>query len=119
MGVWLIGAGSIKVKPQVDDELIKEYVEFSKDFVPEEYRDEFFPNTWFFDENNKLISIAGKFAEPSIWFCYVKKFFEERGYELEGDEMIIGECDPRFGEICKINVEKYQQWKTRVAALGN
>ena len=30
MGVWIIGTGSILIKPQVDETLIKEYIQFSK-----------------------------------------------------------------------------------------
>lgn len=75
MGVWMIGKGDISINPPVDEELIKEYIQFSKRYIPEEYRDEWFPNPWFFDENNKLISIAGKFAEPSIWYRHIKKEF--------------------------------------------
>ena len=32
MGVWMIGTGSITIKPQVDEVLIKEYIQFSKSF---------------------------------------------------------------------------------------
>lgn len=31
MGVWMIGKGNISIKPQVDETLIKEYIEFSKE----------------------------------------------------------------------------------------
>ena len=37
MGVWMIGTGSITIKPQVDDTLIKEFIQFTKDCYPEEY----------------------------------------------------------------------------------
>ena len=114
MGVWMIGTGSISIKPQVDDNLIREYMKFSKEYHPEEYWEEFFSNPWFFDEENKLFSMAGKFAEPSIWYRHIKeKFFETRGYELEGEMTIVGECDPDFDEVVEINNEKYQQWKMR------
>ena len=115
MGVWMIGTGNISVKPRVEEALIKEYIQFSESCFPKEYRKEIFPNTWFFDENNKLFSIAGKFAEPSIWYPYIKeKFFEARGHELEGEMTIIGECDQGFEEACEKSKEKYQQWKRRV-----
>ena len=68
MGVWMIGTGNISIKPQVEENLIKEYIQFSKSCYPKEYGEESFFNTWFFDENNKLFSIAGKFAESSIWY---------------------------------------------------
>ena len=54
MSVWMIGTGNISVKPQVDESLIMEYLQFSKECFPEEYGEEKFSNTWFFDEENKL-----------------------------------------------------------------
>lgn len=114
MGVWLIGTGNISVKPQVDEELIKEYVQFSERCAPKAYWREYFPNPWFFDEENKLFSIAGKFAEPEVWYRHIKEnFFEVRGYELEGEAGIIGESSPYFEEVCKKSEEKYLQWKRR------
>jgi hypothetical protein len=111
----MIGIGSISIKPQVDEELIKEYIQFSKSCHPKEYEEETFPNTWFLDEENKLFSIAGKFAEPSIWYRHIKEnFFEARGYELEGDMTVIGECDPGFEETCEKSEEKYKHWKRRI-----
>ena len=65
--LWMIGTGNISIKPQVDESLIIEYIQFSKESFPEEYGEESFSNTWFFDKKNRLFSIAGKFAEPSIW----------------------------------------------------
>jgi len=115
MSVWMIGTGSISVKPQVDEALIKEYVQFSKKCFPDAYGEENFSNTWFFDEENKLFSIAGKFAEPSIWYRHIKEnFFEARGYELEGEMTVIGECDPGFEEACEKSEEKYQRCKMRM-----
>ena len=99
---------------QVDESLIEEYIQFSKSCFPEEYGEERFPNTWFFDEENKLFSIAGKFAEPSIWFHYIKeKFFEPRGYELEGEMIILGEGDSGFEETYEKSQKKHQEWKRR------
>ena len=114
MGVWMIGTGSISIKPQVNEALIKEYILFSKSCFPEEYEGECFLNTWFFDEENKLFSIAAKFAEPSIWYRHIKEnFFEARGYELEGEMTVIGECEPGFEKAFEKSEEKYQQWKIR------
>jgi len=118
MGVWLIGTGNISVKPQVDEALIKEYIQFSKSCAPKAYREEYFPNPWFFDEESKLFSIAGKFAEPEIWYRHIKEnFFEARGYELEGEMRMIGESSPCFEEVCKKSEEKYLQWKRRYFKL--
>lgn len=115
MSVWMIGTGNITIKPEVDETLIKEYIQFSKSCFPEEYRDEKFANTWFFDEENKLFSISGKFAEPSIWYRHIKeKFFEIKGYELEGEMTILCETEQGFEEICEKSEEKYQQWKRRM-----
>lgn len=115
MSVWLIGTGNISIKPQVEDSLIKEYMQFSKSCFPKEYREEKFSNTWFFDKENKLFSIAGKFAEASIWYRHIKdNFFKPRGYELEGEMVIIGEGEPGFEEAFIRSEEKYQQWKRRM-----
>ena len=115
MGVWMIGTGNISIKPKVDENLIKEYIQFSKNCFPEDYGEEIFSNTWFFDENNKLFSIAGKFAEPSIWYRHIKEnFFEARGYELEGEMTIIGECETGFKEACERSEETYWKWKMRI-----
>lgn len=114
MGVWMIGTGSISIKPQVDKALIKEYIQFSKSYYPEEYGEECFSNPWFFDDNDELFSVAGKFAEPSIWYRHIKEFFESRGYELEGEMTLIGEGEPNFEEICEKSEEKYRKWKMRV-----
>ncbi len=118
MGLWLIGTGNIVVKPQVDDNLIKEYVQFSKNSCPKEYSKEYFTNTWFFDENNKLVSVSGKFAEPSIWYRHIKeKFFEAKGYELEGEMIILGEGEPGFVEACENSMEKYWKWEERIDSM--
>ena len=115
MGIWMIGTGNIMIKPKVDETLIKEYIQFSKSCFPEAYGEENFANTWFFDEENKLCSIAGKFAEPSIWYRHIKEnFFEIKGYKLEGEMLILGECDHGFEEVCEICEKKYQQWKRRI-----
>jgi len=115
MGVWMIGTGNISINPQVDESLIREYIQFSKSCFPKEYGEEYFFNTWFFDEENNLFSIAGKFAEPSIWYRHIKEnFFEARGYELLGEMMILGECEPGYEEALKQSEEKYRQWKMRM-----
>ena len=87
MGIWMIGTGNISIKPQVEEALIKEYIQFSKSCFPEEYKEE--------------------------------NFFEAKGYELEGKMMIIGECEPGFGEACEKSEEKYQKWKRRMAYDGD
>jgi len=118
MSVWMIGTGNISIKPQVEEALIKEYIQFSKSCFPKEYGEECFSNTWFFDENNKLFSIAGKFAEPSIWYCHIKEnFFETRGYELDGEMKIIGEDESNFEEACEKSKEMYRQWKMRMNSV--
>lgn len=115
MGVWTIGIGNMTIRPQVDEKLIKEYIEFSNTCFPKEYGDEKFLNTWCFDENNKLFSMEGKFAEPSIWYQHIReKFFEPKGYKLEGKMIILGECDKGYDEACQISREKYYQWKERI-----
>ncbi len=115
MGVWMIGTGNITIKPQVDGNLIKEYIQFSKTCFPEEYGEEVILNTWFFDEDNKLCSIAGKFAEPLIWYRHIKEnFFKPKGYKIEGEMKILGECELGFEEACENCEKKYQHWKVRM-----
>lgn len=112
MGVWLLGAGVLKIKPKPDINTIIEYVDFSNATNPY-LREERFANPWFFDEDYNLQSYAGKMAEPSVWLKYVKEFFEQRGFKIEGDAMIIGECDDDFWELSKEKYEKYLLWKER------
>ena len=114
----MIGTGNISIKPQADEALIREYIQFSESFYPEEYGGESFSNTWFLDDNDELFSVAGKFAEPSIWYRHIKEFFEVRGYELEGEMTIIGEDEPGFEAACEISILKYQQWKKRLDCYG-
>ena len=40
MGVWMIGTGNITIKPQVNEALIQEYIQFSERCFPKEYREE-------------------------------------------------------------------------------
>ena len=90
----------------------------------------------FFNEDNRLESIAGKFAEPSVWYDYIKNFFEALGYKVNfgvtqakihrlargysqkliGEKQIVGECDPgvNFWELDDIQYKKYKKWKARI-----
>ena len=73
-------------------------------------------NTWFFDEDNKLACIAGKFAEPSTWLRWMKEqFFLTRGYALIGDAYIIGDGDDGLFDP---NVyEEFKVWRDRIEKL--
>ena len=95
MGCWMGALGRLTIVPEPDNDLIMEYVDFSKSACPKEYNeDEVFHNSWYFDENNRLASGIGKFAEPSVWYGYLKEeFFEPRGYQLYGDPVFVGEVD--------------------------
>ena len=73
---------TLEIIPAPDETLIKEYIKFSNRINPYEKMDENFPNPWFFNEDNRLESIAGKFAEPSVWYDYIKNFFETLGYKV-------------------------------------
>ena len=37
--------------------------------------------------------------------------FENRGYELEGEIEILGDCEPGFDEVVKTSEEKYKKWE--------
>ena len=119
MGVWLSANGRLLVKPSVTEELIKEYVIFGIENCPDRYTSEKFNNPWFFDSDNLLICHAGKFAEPSIWYDYIKEyFFEARGYELSGRPLFSGEGDSDFWEIeFAKEQEEYAEWAHRVREM--
>ncbi len=111
MGCWIGALGRLLIIPEPDDELIREYVDFSQHVCPKGYRkDEVFSNTWYFDKNNRLASCVGKFAEPMVWYdCLKEEFFRPRGYHLCGDPVYVGE-----GEIYNfwgLGNERYQEWQ--------
>lgn len=110
MGCWMGALGRLTIIPEPGNELIIEYADFSKHACPEIYQEEFFPNPWYFDGENRLASLVGKFAEPSVWYHFLKEeFFEPRGYQLCGDPLFIGEEEPNFWEL---EENRYQEWKT-------
>ncbi len=114
MGVWLIAKDRIKIEPEVDEKLIREYLQFSRETCPKDYLSEKFFNTWFFDENNNLISHEGKFAEPEIWYGHLRdNFFRPRGYAVKEDVEIIGEVEEGFSELCAERLEEYKRWEER------
>lgn len=93
---------------------------FSNNTWPEDYKrmDEHFSNSWFFDKDNKLACTAGKFAEPGIWLRWMKThFFEPRGYELIGDESIVGECDSGVNIFDQKIQDEYFEWLGRIKGL--
>ncbi len=116
MGVWSGALGRLTVVPEPDNNLILEYVDFSKHACPKYYReDEVFRNPWYFDENNRLASCIGKFAEPSIWYeCLKEEFFEPRGYHLCGDPEFVGEMDLDIWELEESRCQERLLWRKRV-----
>ena len=119
MGCWMSANGRLVIKPAVTDELIREYIIFSEDECPPEYEGEKFSNPWHFDSENMLVCGAGKFAEPSIWYNYLKEhFFEARGYELNGRPLFTGECD---GDFWALEMDKeqheYVDWLRRASSF--
>lgn len=119
MGLWLGALGRLKILPEPDNDLIKEFVYFCNHTCPDGYsEDEIFRNTWFFDKDNNLISGIGKFAEPDIWYIHLKKeFFEQRGYQLIGDPKIVGECDLNIWRLGDARNEEYILWKKRLQEI--
>ena len=68
----------------------------------------------FFDSENKLVCIAGKFAEPEVWYDHLKQhFFERWGYNVPDEITIIGECDEGFWELAEGRAKEYKEWKIR------
>ena len=116
LGCWMIAKDRIKVTPKVDDALIREFIEFSIISCPQEYCTEKFSNCWFFDSENRLVSGSGKFAEPSVWYRHLKKyFFEPRGYEVPDQDEItfLGEGEPGMWELEEERAQEYKEWLKR------
>ena len=120
MGTWITAAGKLWVRPEPDENMIREFIKFSKTTCPRGYsEDEVFSNTWFLDENNMLASVAGKFFEPDVWYRHMKKyFFEERDYWLCGDPVIVGTDYYDFENLCRQRNEEYDKWIERRKKIG-
>ncbi len=94
MGILWIALEKLTVSPEPTKELMKDYLLFSEYFCPPEYRaDNVGRNPWFFDKDNKLVSLGGKMDEPQIWYRHIKIFMEKRGFQLLGDPKIVCEMD--------------------------
>ena len=94
MGILWIALEKLTVSPEPTKELMKDFLLFGEYFCPPEYRaDNVGRNPWFFDKDNKLVSLGGKMGEPEIWYRHIKKFFEKRGFQLIGDPNIVCEMD--------------------------
>ena len=94
MGIFWIALEKLTVSPEPTKELIKDYLMFCEYFCPPEYSsDNVGHNPWFFDKDNKLVSLGGKLCEPQIWYRHIKKFLEKRGFQLIGDPNIVSEMD--------------------------
>ena len=122
LGCWLIVKDKIKIEPEVDDELIREFIEFSIRSCPKDYCTEKFENPWFFDSENRLVCSYGKFAEPCVWYRHLKKyFFTPRGYKIpdEDEITILGECDIGFTELEEERMHDYKQWLNRREVLSS
>ena len=115
MGVWMIATGKLKIFPTPDETCIEAYIGFSKRVNPYEKMYEYFPNPWFFDEDNNLQCRAGKCAEPSMWLEYVENFFIEQGYKVEKEIKFIGEGEvPDFWAVSDEQDMKYLAWRQRM-----
>lgn len=114
MGVWMMAVDRIKIDPPVDDNLIREFIEFGEISCPKSYCREKFYNTWFFDAENNMICGAGKFAEPHIWYEHLQKyFFTPLGYTLPAEIEIIAEGEGNFWEIAESRNTEYNLWLER------
>lgn len=115
MGVWTIATDRIQIGKEVDDILIKEFIIFSDISCPKSYCREKFCNLWFFDEKNRLICHAGKFAEPEVWYEHLKEYFFAPYRHFLPDEIhYLGECEEGFERIARRRSEEYQVWKQRM-----
>lgn len=113
MGLWTGALGRIKIEPEPDAKLIKEYLFFSEYSCPDSFRkDEVFSNPWFFDKDLNLISFAGKFLEPRIWYFFLKEnFFDKRGYKLIGDPQFVYEGEFDLHDYCNNRTEEWYRTK--------
>lgn len=94
MGTYMMSRDEIELNVEVNERLIEDYIIFSELTCPEDYRREKFPNTWFFNRERKLVSLAGKFAEASIWYDHLRDyFFEPRGIHLPEKVAILADMD--------------------------
>lgn len=119
MGTWLINKDAVTVSPQVDDDLIMDFISFCVGHNPYEDIDECFPCTWFFTKDNKLTSYSGKFAEPSVWYkLLVKDFFKPRGYNVGKPEIISDMNTVEFGKLNSSRIEEFIDWKFRILEIA-
>ncbi len=116
MGCWMGALGRLTIIPEPGEDLLMEYVDFSKSPCPKNYnKEEIFRNPWYFDEENRLASCIGKFAEPSVWYqCLKDEFFEPRGYHLCGDPLFVGEEDMDLWILGEDRSREWKQWQNRL-----
>ena len=115
MGILMIALERLTLSPEPTKELMKDYWLFSEYFCPPEYReDNVGLNPWFFDKDNKLVSLGGKMGGPEVWYKHLKAFFERHGYQLIGDPKIVWEGHVDFN-VRKIEfdrmIERYDNRK--------
>ena len=114
MGLWLMAEDKIEVVPAVDDKFIREFIEFSIISCPTEYCREKFANPWYFDSENRLACVSGKFAEPEVWYDHLKKYlFDPWGYKIPDEISIIADYDKGFWELAEVRAAEYKKWKER------
>ncbi len=114
MGCWMMAEDRIEIVPGANDALIREFIEFSIISCPVEFCTEKFANPWFFDSENKLVCVAGKFAEAEVWYDHLKQhFFKRWGYKVPDEISIIGEGDEGFWELAEARAKEYKEWKIR------
>lgn len=120
MGCYFSANGKLVVKPEVTEDLIKEYIDFSRNNFPDDYcRENNWGNPWIFDSDNLLICLMMKYGGPIEWYEFIKKeFCEKRGYELIGEMLLCGEGDTDFWDIEKKKLrEEYVEWRERVRKI--
>lgn len=118
MGCWMIAKDEIYLGDAVDQALIDDFIRFNSLTCPESYRREIFGNTWFFNSENTLVSHAGKFAEPSIWYKHMKEhFFEPRGINLPEEINFLGEGEEGFESMCRKRQDEYFDWHEKMSGI--
>ena len=118
MGCWMIATNEFDLGDVVDQALIDDFIRFSSLTCPESYRREIFGNTWFFNSGNKLVSHAGKFAEPSIWYEHLRKhFFAPRGVDLPKEINFLGEGEKGFESLCCKRQDEFFDWHEKMSGI--
>ena len=116
-----MAADKIRLSKDVTSDLKRDFYIFSNSFWPPEYKrsEDFFANTWYFDEKDLLSCYTGKFYEVSIWYDHLKeKFFKPRNIDLPEEPEIMCDLDDGFWELVEEREEEFRKWHAQMEKYG-